>query len=90
MNYTKYITVYAGLLDEVEGTYYSLPATYSRIEDAMDRFKELEKSGKHEAGVLIRQIGKTWEKLSEFGVGYYAARDPWGGFDLVNAHTLGM
>jgi hypothetical protein len=86
----KFITVAAGILDEVEGTYYSLPASYSRIEDAVERFNELQESGRHEAGVLIRQTGETWDELSGFGEDYLVARDPWGGFDLVLGATLGM
>jgi hypothetical protein len=86
---TKFITVAAGVLDEVEGSYYSIPATYSKIEDALGRFTELEKSGRHEAGVLIKVDGEIWEKLQEFGGDYMIARDPWGGFDLVCNRELG-
>ena len=87
---TKFITVAAGVLDEEEGTYYSLPATFSKIEDAVSRFNELKESNKHEAGILIRQTGETWDELNTFGGNYIVARDPWGGFDLVAGATLGM
>jgi hypothetical protein len=56
----------------------------------VERFNELQESGRHEAGVLIRQTGETWKKLSGFGEDYLVARDPWGGFDLVLGATLGM
>ena len=87
---TKFITLAAGVLDEEEGTYYSLPATFPSEKAAVAHFASLKESGKHDAGVLIRKTGETWKKLSEFGGDVFIARDPWGGFDLVHAQTLGM
>ena len=87
---TKFITLAAGVLDEEEGTYYSLPATFPSEKAAVAHFASLKESGKHDAGVLIRQTGETWDELNTFGGNYIVARDPWGGFDLVAGATLGM
>jgi hypothetical protein len=89
MTQTTYHVICFGVLDEEDGTTYSLPYSYSDRDTADFRYRLNERKGKHEAVFLVQETGSAFQVVRCSGGDLvHLVKDGPGAFSLLASSVL--
>jgi hypothetical protein len=89
MSQTIYHVICFGVLDEEDGTTYSLPYSYSDRDTADFRYRLNERKGKHEAVFLVQETGLSFQVVRCCGGDKaHLVQDAPGVFSLLSTQAL--